>query len=80
MDFNNLQFDNLVKIGAVTGEIVILGIMVVYFLFSFILTRRIKVMNLNLKTPHAKSFITIARIHSLASLITIILTLLSIRA
>ncbi len=79
MDFNNLQSEQLIKVGAVVGEAIILAIMVIYFIFAFILSRRIRVMNLNLKTPYEKSFITIARIHTFASLIAVIITLLSIR-
>ncbi|MBW6441740.1 hypothetical protein K0B04_02410 [Patescibacteria group bacterium] len=78
MDFNNIQTDQLIKMGVVSGEIFILAIMVIYLVHAFILSRRIKIMNLNLKTPYAKSFSSLSRIHTIATIIIIIITVLSI--
>ena len=79
MGFNNLQTSQIIKISVVGGQIFIVAIMVVYMIFAFVLTRRVKIMNLNLKTPHGKSFSALAKIHFIVSLFVVILTLLSIR-
>jgi hypothetical protein len=79
MEFNKLEMSTVIKFGAITGEIFIIAIMVIFLIFSFILTRRIKVMNLNLKTPYAKVFEKISKIHTLATLIVIILSLLALK-
>jgi len=80
MDLNN-NFDKLqmVNIGAVALQVFALLIMAVYLIFSFVLTRRIRIMNLNLKTPYSKGFIVISWMHSLASLVAFLITLLSFK-
>jgi hypothetical protein len=78
MGFENLQSIEIIKTVATIGEIIVLAIMVIYVIFSFVLTRRIKVMNLNLKTPYSKGFITVSKIHTIALIVIVILTLLSI--
>jgi hypothetical protein len=79
MGFDNLQTSEIIKAASAAGEIVVLGIMVIYVIFSFVLTRRIKIMNLNLKTPYSKSFVVISKIHTIALIVVILLTLLSIK-
>jgi ABC-type Fe3+-siderophore transport system permease subunit len=76
---NNFQTENLVKIAAVAGELLILTIMFIYLIFAFVHSRRIKIMNLNLKTPYAKSFVKISKIHMVLVLLIIILTIFSIK-
>lgn len=78
MGFDNLPTLKIIEAAAKIGEIVMLGIMVISFIFSFVLSRRIKVMNLNLKTPYSKSFLRTSKIHTVGLLIVILLTLLSI--
>lgn len=75
---NDTQITKLIEVGAKAGEVFVLAIMIIYTASSFILTRRIKVMNLNLKTPHSKNFTRISKIHTILLLLVILLTLLSI--
>jgi len=79
MEFNTLQTLKIVKFGAIAGEIILITIMLIYLVFAFILTRRINVMNLNLKTPYGKTFEKVSRLHTFATLIVIILSLLSLK-
>jgi hypothetical protein len=72
------------EVGKIVGlaptiiEIVVLVLMLFYIFFAFILTRRVKIMNTNFKTPAAPSFSLLASINLLASLVVIVITLLTL--
>lgn len=76
---SNLNKLQIVDMGVGAVQIFVLLVMAVYLIFSFVLTRRIRIMNLNLKTPYSKGFIAISWMHSLASLVAFLITLLSLK-
>ena len=80
MDLNsNLNKMQIADMGVSAIQILSLLVMAIYLIFSFVLTRRIRIMNLNLKTPYSKGFIAISWMHSLASLAVFLITLLSLK-
>lgn len=76
---SNLDKLQIIDIGTLAIQIFVLLVIAIYLIFSFVLTRRIRIMNLNLKTPYSKGFIVISWMHSLASLIAFLVTLLSLK-
>ena len=76
MELNNLmEREKLIDTGIGGVELFTLVIILIYFVFSFVLTRRIRIMNLNLKTPYSKGFIVLSWIHTLASLAAALMVL-----
>lgn len=76
MEFRGIiDFPAMLKIGISGVELVTLAIIVLYLIFSLVLIRRIRIMNLNLKTPYSKGFVVLAWLHTLASLFSAILVL-----
>ena len=76
---SNLDKLQIIDIGTLAIQIFVLLVIAIYLIFSFVLTRRIRIMNLNLKTPYSKGFIVISWMHSLASLVAFLITLLSFK-
>ncbi|MBU1133162.1 hypothetical protein KKG08_02735 [Patescibacteria group bacterium] len=62
----------------IAGKIIVILIMVLYAVFAFILTKRVKLMNANLTTPQSKLFERIARIHMVLSIFVIILATINL--
>jgi len=75
----NIYLDKIINLSVYGGKIFILFIMVLYFIFAFILIRRLKIMNQNFSTPYSSAFNLAAKIHFFASLLVIILTFLSLK-
>jgi hypothetical protein len=65
-------------IGAVNNVYVLLLLLieVVYIIFAFIVTRQIKMMNRSFRTPLAPVFKLLGRLHFIAALIVLVLTIL----
>jgi len=65
-----------------TGITVLKGFMIfislIYFIYAITFSRRIKIMNKNLKTGYEKTFNGMSKFHIFLSLVSIILFLLSI--
>jgi len=76
---SNIDKFQIIDKGTLALQIFTLLVITIYLIFSFVLTRRIRIMNLNLKTPYSKGFIAIAWMHSIASLIAFLITLLSLK-
>ncbi len=79
MDFNQLTLPQVISTGSYIIQISVLLIMLLYLFFAFLLTRRLKIMNLNFKTPYRTLFSFIAKIHFVATILVIILTFLTLR-
>jgi len=60
------------------GDVFIFLAALFYSGFSFVLVRRVKIMNDNFKTPYANFFRTGARLHFLASLLVALLALIAV--
>jgi len=61
-----------------TIEIIVLLLALFYLFFAFLLTRRVKIMNTNFKTPLAAVFSLLAFANLAASLIVTAITLLTL--
>lgn len=57
---------------------ILIALMFSYLVFSFVLIRRVKIMNTNFKTPYAKVFSTLTGINFILTLVVIALTLQAI--
>jgi|GEM_PF-2969739 len=79
MDISNYSIQQIIEVGSGTIEIFVFLMMVLYLFFAFILIRKLRIMNLNFKTPYNKLFLLLARAHFVASFIVIILTFITIR-
>ena len=75
---DNAQLDQIIRYLAYGGEIAVFLIMIIYLIFSFVFIRRLKIMNLNLKTPYNKLFTSIAKLQFTAALVIVILTFFSL--
>lgn len=60
------------------GKILIVGIMILYTIFAYILIKRVKLMNLNLTTKYTKLFEKIALLHFILSILVVILSVLNL--
>lgn len=79
MELINLtDMKKLIFIAVGGVEVFVLIIAAIYLVFSFVLTRRIRIMNLNLKTPYSKGFILLSWLHTLASFVAVLLVLASL--
>lgn len=79
MDVNQLSIAQIVSGGSYLIEALIFFVMFIYLFFAFLLIRRLKIMNLNFRTPYRTFFSFIARLHFIATLLIIILTFLTLR-
>lgn len=79
MEINNI-FNEAIM--AQTGITIIKGsvlfISLVYFIYAVTFSRRVKIMNKNLKTGYEKSFTKISRFHIFLSFLSVVFFLLSI--
>ena len=62
----------------IAGKIIVILVMVLYAVFAFILTKRVRLMNANLTTPQSTLFERIARIHMVLSILVIILATINL--
>jgi len=67
MQTYNLSFENIIDLGLIGVRIFIIVMMIIYVIYTVILSRRIKIMNQNLKTPYEKSFIKLSKLHVFTS-------------
>lgn len=77
-NIDNIKIGDMVNILVYGGEIFIFIIMVIYLVFAFVSIRRLKIMNLNLKTPYNKFFSLVANLHFVATFIVVVLTFMSL--
>ena len=81
---NKASYAASVEIGKLLGlaptvtKIIVLLISLFYLFFAFLLTRRVKIMNTNFKTPFAPEFSLVAFMNLAASLIVTTITLLTL--
>ena len=71
----------LTKILGMVPTVVIVGVLLLscyYLFFAFLLTRRVKIMNTNFKTPFSMMFTLIAFLNFVASLAVTTITLLTL--
>lgn len=79
MELNSfLEQTTLARIGVVGLETFMLFMAIIYFVYTLVLSRRIKIMNQNLKTSYEKGFVLVSRIHITASVVAIALFALSL--
>ncbi len=69
---------SLTKMGVLGLEIFMLFMSIVYFVYAIVFSRRVRIMNQNLKTSYERSFVRLSRFHILASVVTIALFALSL--
>ena len=79
MGFEVLQTGQLIKISVIGIQVFVVAIMIIYMIFAFVMTRRVKIMNQNLKTSYARVFNDLSKIHFIASIVVVIISLLSIK-
>ncbi|HOD01381.1 MAG TPA: hypothetical protein PKH50_01530 [bacterium] len=78
MQTYSFSLENLIGFGVTGIKIFIIIMMGIYLIYALTLSRRLKIMNQNLETPYKKNFIRLSRLHIIASIATIIITVLSI--
>lgn len=79
MDYSNIFGQaSLTTMGILVLKIFMLFMAVVYFIYTIVLSRRIKIMNQNLKTTYERSFVRLSRLHVIASVVAIALFSLSL--
>lgn len=79
MELNNVFAQvSLTRMGVVGLEIFMLFMSVVYFVYAIVFSRRVKIMNQNLKTSYEKSFVRISSLHILISVVAVALFALSL--
>ena len=78
MQTYNLSFENIIGFGLTGVRIFIIAVMTIYVIYTVILSRRIKIMNQNLKTPYEKSFIKLSKLHMFASVAATAIAILAI--
>lgn len=69
----------MINVGATVIKVFMLLMMVLYLIYTFLFSRKLKIMNQNLETPYKKFFSTVSWLHILSVLIIIILTALYLR-
>lgn len=75
---SGMEIGKIVGLAPIATEIVVLLLSLSYLFFAFLLTRRIKIMNTNFKTPFAPVFSLLVFINLLASLVVTTITLLTL--
>lgn len=70
--------EKILKFVPTVTEAIVLIVMVFYVFFAFLLTRRLKIMNTNFKTPLAPFFTLLASINLIAALVITLITLLTL--
>lgn len=79
MGYNNIFGQaSLTTMGVLVLKIFMLFMSVVYFIYTVILSRRVRIMNQNLKTSYEKSFVRLSMLHILASVVAVALFTLSL--
>jgi len=78
LPIDNIQLEQTIKYLTYGGEIIVLLIMIIYLIFAFVFIRRLKIMNLNLQTPHNKLFSQIAKLRFAVAFVVVILTFFSL--
>ena len=78
MQTYNLSFENIIDLGLIGVRIFIIVMMIIYVIYTVILSRRIKIMNQNLKTPYEKSFIKLSKLHVFTSVAATAIAILAI--
>lgn len=78
MELTSIGQGSLVGVGIIGLKIFVFIMAVLYLIYTLILSRRIRIMNQNLKTSYEKSFLRISRLHILGAIIAIVLAILSI--
>ena len=78
MQTYNLSFENIIDLGLIGVRIFIIVMMIIYVIYTVILSRRIKIMNQNLKTPYEKSFIKLPKLHVFTSVAATAIAILAI--
>lgn len=78
MELNNI-FNGLtmVQTGITILKAFMIFISLIYFIYAITFSRRVKIMNQNLKTGYEKGFTGMSKLHVLLSFISIIFFLLS---
>jgi hypothetical protein len=83
MDFNTgisqLSIPQIISASSYVIQAFVFFVMFLYLFFAFVLIRRLKIMNLNFRTPYSMFFAFIARLHFFATLLILILTFLTLR-
>jgi len=78
MQTYNLSFEKIIDLGLIGVRIFIIVMMIIYVIYTVILSRRIKIMNQNLKTPYEKSFIKLSKLHIFTSVAATAIAILAI--
>jgi hypothetical protein len=78
MQTYNLSFEKIIDLGLIGVRIFIIVMMIIYVIYTVILSRRIKIMNQNLKTPYEKSFIKLSKLHVFISIAATTIAVLAI--
>ena len=78
MQTYNLSFEKIIDLGLIGVRIFIIVMMIIYVIYTVILSRRIKIMNQNLKTPYEKSFIKLSKLHVFTSVAATAIAILAI--
>lgn len=78
MELTSIGQGSLVGVGIIGLKIFVSIMVILYLIYTLILSRRIRIMNQNLKTSYEKSFLRISRLHILGAIIAIVLAILSI--
>lgn len=73
-----LEIGKLVGLAPTAIEIIVLLLSFFYLFFAFLLTRRLKIMNTNFKTPFAPVFSLLGFINLIAPLVVMTITLLTL--
>jgi len=60
------------------GIILIVGVMILYTIFAYILTKRVRLMNSNLTTKYTKLFEKLAFLHFIISVFIVILSIINL--
>lgn len=79
MELNSFfEQTTLARIGVVGLEVFMLFMAIIYFVYTLVLSRRIRIMNQNLKTSYEKGFVRVSRLHIMASVVAIALFALAL--
>jgi hypothetical protein len=79
MGSSGLSNMHIMDIGATVIKGFVFLMMVLYLIYTFLFSRKLKIMNQNLETPYRKFFYTVSWFHMLSILIVVILTALYLR-
>ncbi|MFZ2664131.1 MAG: DUF5657 family protein, partial [Patescibacteria group bacterium] len=56
MDISQYSIQQIIEVSSHAVQIFVFLVMVLYLFFAFILIRKLRIMNLNFKTPYSKLF------------------------